>query len=35
MKGCEEEGMMMMFVRMRGGVLGHHERLREVGKEGG
>jgi len=35
MKGCEEGGMMMMFVKMRGGVLGHHERLKEVGKEGG
>jgi len=27
MKGCEEEGMVMMFVRMKGGALGHHGRL--------
>jgi len=26
MKGCEEEGLMIMFVRMRGGALGHHGR---------
>jgi hypothetical protein len=35
MKGCEEGGRMMMFVRMGGGVLGHHERLRVMRKEGG
>jgi hypothetical protein len=29
------EGMMMMFVRMGDGVMGHHEKLREVRKEGG
>jgi len=36
MKGCEEGGMMIMFVRMGGcGVLRYHERLKEVRKEGG
>jgi len=35
MKECEKEGMMMMFVKMGGGAMGHHEKLREVGKEGG
>jgi hypothetical protein len=34
-KECEKEGMMMMFVRMGGWCCGHHEKLREVGKEGG
>jgi hypothetical protein len=28
MKGCEEQGMMMMVVRMGKGVLTHHERVR-------
>jgi hypothetical protein len=35
MKGCEEEGMMMMVVRMGRGVLAHHERVIHVRKEGG
>ncbi len=35
MKGCEERKMKMMFIRMGVGVLGHYERLKEVGKEGG
>jgi len=35
MKGCEEGGRIMMFVRTGGGVLGHHEKLRVVRKEGG
>jgi hypothetical protein len=35
MKGCEERRVMTMFIRMGGGALGHHERLKEVGKEGG
>jgi hypothetical protein len=35
MKECEKEGMMMRFVKMGGGAMGHHEKLREVGKEGG
>ncbi len=26
---------MMMFVKMGDGAMGHHEKLREVGKEGG
>jgi len=34
MKGCDEGRMMMMFVRMGSGALGHHERLKEVGQEG-
>jgi len=28
MRGCEEERMMMMVVRMGRGVLAHHERVR-------
>jgi hypothetical protein len=28
MKGCEEQGMMMMVIRMGRGVLAHHERVR-------
>jgi hypothetical protein len=28
MKGCEEERMMMMVVRMGRGVLAHHERVK-------
>jgi hypothetical protein len=35
MKGCEEERMMMMVVRMGKGVLAHHERAIQVRKEGG
>jgi hypothetical protein len=35
MKGCDERKMMIMFIRMGSGVLGHHERLKEVGQEGG
>jgi hypothetical protein len=35
MKGCDEGRMMMMFVRMGSGAFGHHDRLKEVGQEGG
>ncbi len=31
---CKKEGMMMMFVRMGGGAMGYHKKLREVGKGG-
>jgi len=34
MKECEKEGMMMMC-KDWGWCCGHHEKLREVGKEGG
>jgi hypothetical protein len=33
-KECEKEGMMMMFARM-GWCCEHHEKSREMGKEGG
>jgi hypothetical protein len=35
MKGCAKGGMMMMFVRMGNGALGHHEKFKKVGEEGG
>jgi hypothetical protein len=34
MKECKKERMMMMFVKMGGGAIGRHEKLKEVGKEG-
>jgi hypothetical protein len=35
MKECGKGGMMMMFVRMGSGALGHHDRLKEAGQERG